>query len=47
MMIFQLDVVDNWPYKLPHKSVDVKIVSLCQSEKSIVIYKLQNGIDGV
>jgi hypothetical protein len=45
-VIFQLDVMHNWPQKLPQKSMDEKL-SLCHSDRSIVIHKPQNGVGGV
>jgi hypothetical protein len=42
MVIFQLDVVHNWPNKLFQKSMDEKSSTLSHPEKSIVIlyYKM-------
>jgi hypothetical protein len=45
-VIFQLDVVHNWPKELP-KNQWMKTISLCRPEQSIVIHKPQNDTGGV
>jgi hypothetical protein len=47
MMIFQLDVVHNWPNKLPQKSMDEKLAPFVAQAKGVVIHKPQNGSGGI
>jgi hypothetical protein len=47
MVIFQLDVLHNWPNKLPQKSMDEKLSSFLLSRPVFVIHKPQNGTSGV
>jgi hypothetical protein len=46
MVIFQLDVVHNWPNKLLQKFYGWKIVSFYCPSKSVVILKPQIGDGG-
>jgi hypothetical protein len=45
-VIFQLDVVHNWPSKLLQKSIDEKLSLHCPNH-SIVIHKPQNGFHSI
>jgi hypothetical protein len=43
MVVFQLDVLHNWPNKLLQKINALENVSLCRPLKSIVIHKPEVG----
>ena len=47
MMIFQLDVVHNWPYKLLEKSVDKKSSPPIIQRSPLSFISHINGVGGV